>query len=123
MSLSSFATALRAHSPKVTTKSVIGGSSSVLKGSVTKSGVMDKTVTVCVDRQVEHPITHKLVTRTTKLLTHDPTNACQTGNRVIIKACRPLSARKHYVLDEILDPRPDQSIPTKSQLKIPLPKK
>lgn len=123
MSLSRVAAAAQSVAPKVATKAAIGGAARVLRGSVTKVGKMDKTATVCVDRQVEHPLTSKLVTRTTKLLVHDPTNAMEEGNSVIVKACRPLSRRKHYVLDSILDPRENQSVPDSSELRIPLPKK
>lgn len=60
MSLSRFAAAAQAMAPKVSTKSVIGGAARVLRGNVTKVGKMDKTATVCVDRQVEHPLTQKV---------------------------------------------------------------
>ncbi|TIA92322.1 hypothetical protein E3P99_00634 [Wallemia hederae] len=123
MSLSSVKAAAQAMAPKVATKSVVGAAARVLRGNVTKVGKMDKTATVCVDRQVEHNLTNKLVTRTTKLLVHDPTNAMQEGNSVIIKACRPLSKRKHYVLDSILDPTKHQPVPKPSELRIPIPKK
>ncbi|EOQ99016.1 30S ribosomal protein S17 [Wallemia ichthyophaga EXF-994] len=108
---------------KVATSSATGSAARILRGNVTKVGKMDKTATVCVDRQVEHNLTNKLLTRTTKLLVHDPTNAMQLGNSVIVKACRPLSKRKHYTLDSILDPFKHQQLPKPHQLRIPIPTK
>ncbi|TIB09703.1 hypothetical protein E3P92_03388 [Wallemia ichthyophaga] len=94
---------------KVATSSATGSAARILRGNVTKVGKMDKTAT--------------LLTRTTKLLVHDPTNAMQLGNSVIVKACRPLSKRKHYTLDSILDPFKHQQLPKPHQLRISIPTK
>ena len=36
---------------------------------------------------------------------HDEGNLCSTGDIVRIEACRPISARKHFALAEILQKR------------------
>ncbi|KAG8805820.1 hypothetical protein FRC17_005316 [Serendipita sp. 399] len=71
-------------------------------GKVTKSGVMNKTVTVSVDRMVRHDRTHKMIRRTTKFLTHDPRNVLRTEDVIRIKSCPRKSHKKYFELDVIL---------------------
>lgn len=71
-------------------------------GRVT-SNKMDKTITVAVERKVKHPLYGKYVKRTTKLHAHDADNACQIGDVVAIRECRPLSKTKAFVLHQILE--------------------
>lgn len=66
--------------------------------AVRRSG--DKTVAVQVSRVAIHPVYHKRrITRKT-YLAHDPKNEVQVGQTVIIRACRPLSARKRWLVVE-----------------------
>ena len=58
------------------------------------SNKSDKTVTVMVERRVQHPIYGKFVKRSTKLHAHDESNECQIGDTVTIEECRPLSKSK-----------------------------
>lgn len=74
----------------------------ILTGLVTKSGFMQKTATVTVSRFMYHPKTHKRIERSKKYLAHDPENVMKTGDTVTIRLCRPLSARKRFVLNEII---------------------
>lgn len=67
------------------------------------SNRMDKTITVAVDRQIKHPIYGKFITKTTKYMAHDEDNTANEGDTVIIKSTRPLSKRKTWRLDEILE--------------------
>ena len=46
------------------------------------SNKMDKTVTVLVERQVQHALYGKYIRRSTKLHAHDADNACQMGDKV-----------------------------------------
>ncbi|KAG8814104.1 hypothetical protein FRC19_001990 [Serendipita sp. 401] len=73
-----------------------------LIGKVTKSGCMNKTVTVSVDRWIQHERTHKMIRQTTKVLTHDPKNVLRTEDTVRIKTCPRKSRKKFYELDVIL---------------------
>jgi small subunit ribosomal protein S17 len=66
------------------------------------SNKMDKTITVAVERKVKHPIYGKFIKRTTKLYAHDENNACQTGDVVTIKECRPLSKSKNWMLVDVV---------------------
>ena len=67
------------------------------------SNRMDKTITVAVDRQIKHPIYGKFITKTTKYMAHDEENSANEGDTVLIKSTRPLSKRKTWRLDEILE--------------------
>jgi small subunit ribosomal protein S17 len=70
-------------------------------GTVT-SAAMQKTVTVAVDRLVQHPLYKKIQRKTSKFLAHDETSACKVGDRVRIVETRPLSAKKRWRVEKIL---------------------
>jgi len=69
---------------------------------VVTSTAMQKTVTVAVDRLVQHKLYKKTLRRTSKFLAHDEKRTCQVGDRVRIVETRPLSARKRWRVVEIL---------------------
>jgi small subunit ribosomal protein S17 len=60
-----------------------------------------KTVTVKVERLVMHPIYKKYVRRSSKFLAHDELS-CKVGDKVRIVESRPLSARKRWVVKELI---------------------
>jgi len=62
------------------------------------SDKMDKTITVLVERRVQHPIYKKFVKRSTKVHAHDANNECQIGDVVTVKETRPLSKTKTWSL-------------------------
>ncbi len=66
------------------------------------SDKMDKTVVVAVDYVRRHPLYHKRITRTSKFMAHDERNECREGDIVRIEETRPLSARKRWIVREIL---------------------
>jgi len=66
------------------------------------SDKMDKTVVVAVDYVRRHPLYHKRITRTSKFMAHDERNECKEGDIVRIEETRPLSARKRWIVREIL---------------------
>lgn len=72
------------------------------RGLVTKTGVMNKTATVTVSRWVKHQLTGKTIVKKKKFLTHDEQNALQKDDQVIIRNCRPISARKRFTLEKIV---------------------
>ena len=74
----------------------------VLIGEVVSSK-MDKTIAVRVERQVAHPIYGKYVRKSTKFLAHDEGNECKEGDTVAIEECRPLSKRKSWRLQKIIE--------------------
>ncbi|MAR91980.1 MAG: 30S ribosomal protein S17 [Pseudomonadota bacterium] len=65
------------------------------------SNKADKTVTVVVERKVQHPVYGKFVRRSTKFHAHDETNECKAGDIVTIEECRPLSKTKCWRLVSI----------------------
>ncbi|MFQ5596637.1 MAG: 30S ribosomal protein S17 [Nitrospiria bacterium] len=68
------------------------------------SDKMDKTVVVAIDRRVKHPRYKKYLRRTHKMMAHDEANACRVGDQVKMIETRPLSARKRWLVMEILRP-------------------
>lgn len=77
---------------------------------VVVSDKMDKTVTVKVERLVEHPKYHKYVKRYKKFKAHDPQNRCQEGDRVLIEETRPLSKTKRWRVVTILEKSAKQEV-------------
>lgn len=73
-----------------------------LLGKVT-SDKMDKTITVVVDRKVQHPLYGKFVTKSTKYHAHDETNQCNEGDTVEITETRPYSKTKKWRLVSIVE--------------------
>jgi small subunit ribosomal protein S17 len=69
---------------------------------VVTSAAMQKTVTVAVDRLVQHPLYKKTLRKTSKFLAHDEKGSCKVGDRVRIAETRPLSARKRWRVVEIV---------------------
>jgi len=65
------------------------------------SNKMDKTITVLVERKVQHPVYGKIVRRSSKLHAHDENNECNAGDTVTVVACRPLSRTKSWKLQSI----------------------
>ena len=66
------------------------------------SNKMQKTVTVLLERQVQHPLYGKIVRRSTKVHAHDETNECKEGDLVIIEESRPLSKTKTWRVSKIV---------------------
>ena len=67
------------------------------------SNKMEKTITVAIERKVQHPIYKKYFKKTTKLLAHDEKRQCSIGDRVKIMETRPLSKLKRWRLVEVVE--------------------
>jgi len=65
------------------------------------SDKMDKTVVVAIKSRKMHPIYHKVVPFTKKVMAHDETGAA-IGAQVRIVQSRPLSKRKRWVVEKVL---------------------
>jgi small subunit ribosomal protein S17 len=85
----------------MTTEGIKRGIRKSQVGIVT-SAAMQKTVTVAVDRLVQHPLYKKTLRKTSKFLAHDEEGSCKVGDRVRIVETRPLSARKRWRVAEIV---------------------
>lgn len=55
-----------------------------------------KTVTVLVERQMQHPLYGKVIKQSKKYLAHDETDQYKTGDIVEIVESRPMSAKKRF---------------------------
>ncbi len=64
---------------------------------------MDKTITVAVERRLQHPVYGKFIKKTIKLVAHDENNVCSEGDTVKIMETRPLSKTKRWRLVEIVE--------------------
>ncbi len=73
-----------------------------LTGVVT-SDVADKTITVTVTSRETHPIYGKQYTVSRKYAAHDEKNEAKKGDLVTIAAIRPVSKRKNFALDKVLE--------------------
>ena len=73
-----------------------------LTGIVT-SDVADKTITVTVTSRETHPIYGKQFTVSRKYAAHDPNNEAKIGDKVTISGIRPVSKRKAFKLDTIIE--------------------
>ena len=66
------------------------------------SSKMDKTISVCIERTVKHPLYGKYIRRSTKVMVHDEVNECNEGDVVVIESSRPLSKNKSWRLQKVL---------------------
>ncbi len=74
----------------------------VLTGIVV-SDKCDETIVVRVETLVKHPLVKKYIRRRKKFMAHDPANECGVGDKVSIVESRPLSARKRWHLEKIVE--------------------
>jgi small subunit ribosomal protein S17 len=73
------------------------------KVGVVMSSAADKSVVVKVENFVMHPLYHRFVRTTSRFMAHDEGNDCNTGDRVLIEECRPLSKRKRWRVRKIIE--------------------
>ncbi len=78
------------------------GNRKIRIGTVT-SNKMEKTASVLIERRVKHPVYHRIVNRSKKVLAHDENNDCQIGDEVRIVETRPLSRRKRWRVVEVTE--------------------
>jgi small subunit ribosomal protein S17 len=70
---------------------------------IVTSNKTDKTIVVTTHTRKTHPLYRKQYTVTKKIIAHDESNECQPGDKVSIVETRPLSARKRYTLERIIE--------------------
>lgn len=73
-----------------------------ITGTVT-SDAADKTITVAVTSRETHPIYGKQYSVTRKYAAHDEKNEASKGDVVTIVATRPISKRKSFKLESIVE--------------------
>lgn len=70
---------------------------------VVSSAKTDKTIVVTVQTRKTHPLYRKQYTVHTKFMAHDEKNEAQVGDKVSIIETRPISARKSFKLERIIE--------------------
>jgi small subunit ribosomal protein S17 len=71
-------------------------------GTVSSSKA-DKTIVVTVRARKTHPLYRKQYSVSTKFMAHDEKNEAQVGDRVSIIETKPLSKRKRFTLEKIIE--------------------
>jgi len=79
-----------------------------MKNVRTREGIVvsdkgNKTITVNVERRVQHELYGKYVTRSTRFSVHDEENTCKVGDRVEICESRPISKNKSWTLVRVIE--------------------
>ncbi len=67
------------------------------------SAATDKTIVVTVNSSKTHPLYRKQYTVSKKFMAHDEKNEAQLGDKVSIIETKPLSARKRFMLKNIVE--------------------
>lgn len=70
---------------------------------IVSSKKTDKTIVVTEHVRLTHPLYHKQYTVTKKFMAHDEQNQAAEGDKVVIVETRPLSSRKHFKLERVLE--------------------
>lgn len=85
-----------------------------LEGRVIRNS-MDKTVVVEVASTKRHRLYKKVIRMTKKYMAHDETNAIPVGALVRIVESRPISKRKRWAVEAVLEvPDQDSSQPVEA---------
>ena len=63
----------------------------------------EKTITVLVERLVEHRLYKRRYRKSTRFAVHDEKNEGRVGDRVQIEECRPLSRTKRFRLLRVVE--------------------
>ncbi len=63
----------------------------------------DKTIVISVHTRKTHPIYKKQYSVTTKFIAHDENNEAKEGDKVTVVETRPLSKRKRFTLNKIVE--------------------
>ena len=85
----------------MTEKVEIAPKKSIVIGRVVSTS-MDKTISVKIERRIQHPLYNKFIFKTTKLMAHDEENSAKIGDTVSLIQSRPISKRKSWSLNKII---------------------
>lgn len=67
------------------------------------SAAADKTIVVTVNTSKTHPLYRKQYTVSKKFMAHDEKNEAHEGDRVSIVETRPVSKRKRFALNKVIE--------------------
>lgn len=74
----------------------------MIQGTVT-SDKTDKSIVITVTSRKTHPIYKKQYSRNTKYMAHDEKNEAKEGDIVVIRETRPISRRKRFTLERVVE--------------------
>ena len=77
----------------------------------------DKTIVVTEHVRLTHPLYRKQYTVTKRFMAHDENNEAQEGDKVVIVETRPLSARKHFKLERVVQKAGVQHVENENPLE------
>ncbi len=80
----------------------------------------DKTIVVRTAMTKTHPIYKKQYKRNRKFMAHDEKNEARIGDLVIIRETRPLSAKKHFILEKVIEKATSGYQETDAESDVPL---
>ncbi|MBL4620994.1 MAG: 30S ribosomal protein S17 [Immundisolibacteraceae bacterium] len=64
---------------------------------------MDKSISVLVERRLQHPLYKKYIRKSSRFHAHDENNECNEGDLVEIVETRPVSKTKNWRLLRVLE--------------------
>lgn len=67
------------------------------------SAKMDKSISVLVERRLQHPLYKKFIRKSTRFHAHDEANECNEGDIVEIEETRPISKTKNWRLLRVVE--------------------
>ena len=67
------------------------------------SAAMNKSIIVAIERQVAHPLYKKYYKQTKIVMAHDEGYECRVVDIVRVIESRPLSARKRWMLADVIE--------------------
>lgn len=70
---------------------------------IVSSDKPDKSIVVTVVTHKTHPIYKKRYISSKKFMAHDEKNEAKTGDKVTISETRPISAKKRFTLEKIVE--------------------
>ncbi len=67
------------------------------------SAKMDKSISVLVERRLQHPLYKKYISKSSRFHAHDESNECNEGDIVEIEETRPMSKTKNWRLLRVVE--------------------
>ncbi|RLA12508.1 MAG: 30S ribosomal protein S17 [Gammaproteobacteria bacterium] len=67
------------------------------------SAKMDKSISVVVERRLQHPLYKKYIRKSSRFHAHDESNLCNEGDIVEIEETRPVSKTKNWRLLRVVE--------------------
>lgn len=84
---------------------------------IVSSKKTDKTIVVTELVRLTHPLYRKQYTVSKRFMAHDEKNEANEGDKVTIVETRPLSARKHFKLQDIIQRAGVQHVESENPLE------